>query len=113
MASGTEKKLPKRQLVDVWFKDGTNKQYDLSSPRLLYDMNQMVGMSVEDPNLGLFMMWGAAGRPGLNGDDFTIDNARPALEAWLDTMITTPEFSDVSVAVPPTKQPKRSRGSAG
>jgi hypothetical protein len=113
MATTPATKAPQRQLATVWFKDGTSCEYDISSPRLLYEMNQMIGLPIGDPNLGLFMLWGAAGKPGLNGHDFTIDNARPALEAWLDTMIVLPEFTEVDLAGPPTRQPKRSRGSRG
>lgn len=105
-----ETKAPPRQLVTVSFVDGSSEQYDMSAPRLLYDVNRL-GIRDDDIEAGFFMMWTAAGRPGLNGDEFTLDNARPALEAWLDT-ITATNIQEQEQG-PPTKQPKRSPGSRG
>jgi hypothetical protein len=105
-----ETPAPQRQLVTVTFTSGKSEQYDMSAPRLLYDVNRL-GVSGDDIEAGFFMMWVAAGKPGLNGHDLTIDNARPALEAWLDT-ITATNVQEQPQG-PPTKQPKPSRGSAG
>lgn len=111
MMATPETTAPARQLVTVTFIDGTAEQYDMSTPRLLYDVNRL-GVSQDEIEAGFFMMWVAAGKPGLNGHELTLDNARPALEAWLDTIKATDVAEQVQSG-PPTKQPKRSRGSAG
>jgi len=109
MATNAEPGAPPRQLVTVTFTDGKTEQYDMSTPRLLYDVNRL-GVSQDEIEAGFFMMWVAAGKPGLNGHELTLDNARPALEAWLDT-ITATDIAEQEQAGPPTKQPKRSPGS--
>ncbi len=101
---------PARQLVTLTYQDGRTEQYDLSAPRLLYAVNRL-GVSEDEIDASFFMMWMAAGKPGLNGHELTVDNARPALEAWLDT-VTATDIQETSTDGPPTVQPKRSRGSA-
>ena len=105
-----ETKAPPRQVATITFNDGHSEQYDLSAPRLLYTVNR-IGVSDDELDASFFLMWVAAGKPGVNGGALTEEIARPALEAWLDTVVAT-EITEMSTDGPPTKQPRRSRGSA-
>ncbi len=108
MATPTSK-APPGQTATITYKTGETAQYDIGSPRHLYDVNRL-GVAGDDIDAGFFIVWVAAGKPGLNGHDLTIDNARPALEAWLDGVVSV-DTQEVALDGPPTRQPKRSRGS--
>ncbi len=111
MAAPETKTPPPRRIVTVTYKTGETVQLDLSPPRLAYDANRL-GVADDEIEAGFFIVWAAAGKPGLNGHDFTIDNARPALESWLDGVASV-ETEEQSTDGPPTKPPKRSRGQRG
>jgi len=100
---------PARGITTVTYIDGTVAQYETATPRMIYDANRL-GVMSDDMDAGFFMLWLAAGRPGLAGA-LTIDTARPALEAWLDT-VKAVDAEDTEQAGPPTKRLAPSRGSA-
>ncbi len=102
---------PPRQIVTITYTSGTVEQYEMGKPRQLYDVNRL-GVARDEIEAGFFVVWAAAGKPGLNGHELTIDNARPALEAWLDT-VSAVVTEEMPMTGPPTKPPKPSRGRAG
>jgi hypothetical protein len=101
---------PQRNTVTITYTDGRVEEYDMSAPRILYTVNRL-GVADDDLDASFFMFWVAAGKPGTNGGPLTIENARPALEAWLeDVAAADSSLSDQSG--PPTKRRAASRGSA-
>ncbi len=106
-----ETKAPPRQTATITYKTGKVDQFDIGSPRHLYDVNRL-GVAKDEIEAGFFIVWAAAGKPGLNGHDLTLDNARPALEEWLDTVASV-ETQETTMSGPPTRPPKRSRGQRG
>lgn len=100
---------PERSHATVTYTDGRTETYETGTPRMIYDVNRL-GVMSDDMDAGFFMLWIAAGKPGL-AEPLTPDSARPALEAWLDT-VKAVDTDTVDQSGPPTKQPARSRGSA-
>lgn len=98
----TKKSAPPKSSVTITYTDGRVEEYDMTAPRILYTVNRL-GVADDDLDASFFMFWVAAGKPGLTGD-LSIETARPALEAWLET-VAAADSKVVEQDGPPTKQP--------
>lgn len=101
-----------RRLALIEYEDGTIEELNLGKPMVEYQVSQL-GLDPVDnrSDAGFFGMWIAAGRPGANGHQLTIDTARPLMEAWLERVVNTEIVEEPGV--PPTKPRGTSRTSAG
>ena len=102
--------VPAKRHVTVTYRDGTTETYDTSSPMMIYQVNRL-GIRDDEIDASFFLVWMAAGKPGMNGSPMTIDFARPAMEAWLENVAEV-EVEETEQSGPPTKRRARSRGSA-
>jgi hypothetical protein len=104
-----------RNIARAEFTDGKIVEYNLSKPMIVLELEDL-GLAgdlsdADSGTAGLLALWIAAGKPGANGHELSLDAAKAFMRSWLKD-VEAVEFSE-GEPTPPPKQPGTSRTSAG